>query len=74
MKECRIYFVPLSADINNSTQMKRIVLLFVAALSLTTGDAQKVKTVVDSVKSARKSGNVKTPEIQIRIGTHEKVN
>ena len=40
--------------------MKRIVLLIFAALLLTTGHAQTVKEVRDSVKAATKSGNLKT--------------
>ena len=40
--------------------MKRMIFLLAAALSLTTADCQTVNEVTDSVKSARKSGNVKT--------------
>lgn len=40
--------------------MKRIVLLIFAGLLLTTGHAQTVKEVRDSVKAATKSGNLKT--------------
>jgi hypothetical protein len=40
--------------------MKRIVLVIFAAFLLTTGHAQTVKEVRDSVKAATKSGNLKT--------------
>lgn len=39
--------------------MRRILLLFFAVLLLTTGRAQTVKEVRDSVKAATKSGNIK---------------
>lgn len=40
--------------------MKRTVLLLAAALSLATAQGQTVKEVADSLKSAKKSGKVKT--------------